>query len=232
MSQLHLLRIPVQPPKLLQFATQHGVVQEDETMGYVLHAWLTALFGEKAPKPFRYFERRNEVLAYSSHHAALMLEHAQAFASPQAWNALDVDNFMSKPMPAVWSAGQKLRMEVLTCPVSRQGSTEKDVYLRALDRHGDLAPTRTQVYHDWFTAQTKDALQFEYLEVQGMKTRGRLLRRARSNGNRLMTIERPQILFSAAAIIGDTERFSALLARGMGRHRAFGFGMILLAPSR
>lgn len=232
MSHLHLLRIPVQLPKLLQFAAQHGVVQEDETMGYVLHAWLTALFGEKTPKPFRYFERRNEVLAYSPHHAALLLEHAQTFASPQAWNVLDVDGFMSKPMPAVWRAGQRLHVEVLACPVSRQGATEKDVYLRALDRLGDLAPPRTQVYHDWFAAQTKNVLHLEYLEVQGMKTRSRLLRRARDGGNRLRVIERPQILFSADAVVVDAEQFSALLARGMGRHRAFGFGMVLLAPSR
>jgi CRISPR system Cascade subunit CasE len=28
--------------------------------------------------------------------------------------------------------------------------------------------------------------------------------------------------------VGDAEAFRALLARGLGRHRAFGFGMLLL----
>ena len=32
--------------------------------------------------------------------------------------------------------------------------------------------------------------------------------------------------------VGDPDAFSRLLARGIGRHRAFGFGMLLLRPAR
>jgi CRISPR system Cascade subunit CasE len=28
----------------------------------------------------------------------------------------------------------------------------------------------------------------------------------------------------------DADKFAALLARGVGRHRAFGYGMLLLSP--
>ena len=31
--------------------------------------------------------------------------------------------------------------------------------------------------------------------------------------------------------VGDSERFLHLLARGVGRHRTFGFGMLLLRPA-
>jgi CRISPR system Cascade subunit CasE len=30
--------------------------------------------------------------------------------------------------------------------------------------------------------------------------------------------------------VADPDAFSALLARGVGRHRAFGYGMLLLRP--
>lgn len=232
MSDLHLLRIPIDAPRLLRFATEHGIKQEDETLGYTLHAWFAALFRDQAPKPFRYIERRSEVLAYASTDAATLLAQAQAFASPQAWAALDPEGVASKPMPQTWRAGQRLRLEVLTCPVSRKGSEEKDLYLRALDRLGDAAPPRAEVYRTWFTEQWADAVRFDQLELLGMNARSRLLRRARNGANRLRIVERPQALFGADAVIIDADRFSGLLARGIGRHRAFGFGMVLVVPPR
>lgn len=232
MSSLHLLRIPIHVPRLLRFAVEHGIGQEDETLGYTLHAWFGALFGDLAPKPFRYIESRNEVLAYARAGADVLLEHARNFASPQAWAALDVEGVASKPMPSEWKQGKRLRLEVLTCPVSRKGSEEKDLYLRALDRFGHDAPSRAEVYQEWFVNQCRDALRFERLELLGMTARCRLLRRARNDGNRLRTVERPQALLEADVVIANSDDFAGLLARGIGRHRAFGFGMVLLAPPR
>lgn len=232
MNTLHLLRIPVDPPRLLRFAYEHGIKQEDETLGYTLHAWFAALFGELSPKPFRYFERRREVLAYARKDAASLFDHAQTFAQPIAWQALDVEGVASKPMPQRWRTGQRLRLEVLTCPVARKDDEEKDVYLRALDRLGDAAPSRAEVYRQWFAAQWGDAVCLESVELIGMSARSSLLRRDRRNGNRLRRVERPQALFAADVVIQNAEAFAERLARGVGRHRAFGFGMVLLAPPR
>lgn len=232
MSGLHLVRIPVHAPRLLRFAFDHGITQEDETLGYTLHAWFAALFGEDAPKPFRYLERRGEVLGYAHLPAAELLAQAQAFASPQAWAALDAEGVASKPLPDEWRSGQRLRLEVLTCPVSRKDNEEKDVYLRALDRTGRETPPRAEVYRQWFMAQWGETLRLEQVELLGMSARSQLLRRARNGGNRLRVVERPQALFGADAVVQDGTAFAAQLARGIGRHRAFGFGMVLLAPPR
>ncbi|UZG43996.1 type I-E CRISPR-associated protein Cas6/Cse3/CasE [Caldimonas thermodepolymerans] len=232
MSALHLIRIPVSPPQLLRFAREHGIVQADDDLGYTLHAWLTALFGELAPKPFRYLDRRHEVLGYANTPASQLLERAQAFASPQAWTALDPSGVLGKPMPTSWRTGQRLHLEVLTCPVARKGDEEKDLYLRALDRTGEQTPTRTEVYRDWFAEQCKDAVELEEVTVLGMSARTRMVRRARNGPNRLRIVERPQALFAANAIVRDGDRFAGLLARGIGRHRAFGYGMVLLSPPR
>jgi CRISPR system Cascade subunit CasE len=175
MSGLHLLRIPLHVPPLLRFAAGHGITQEDETLGYTLHAWLTALFGDGSPKPFRHIERRSEVLAYSLHPAADLLERARAFASPQAWAALDADGVASKPLPVHWRIGTRLHLEVLTCPVTRKGDEEKDLYLRALDRLGEAAPPRGEVYHAWFARQWEGAVRLEQVELVGISARSRLL---------------------------------------------------------
>lgn len=232
MSSLHLLRIPIDAPRLLRFAAEQGITQEDETLGYTLHAWFAALFGAQAPKPFRYIERHGEVLALAGTDAAVLLEHAETFATPLAWAALEPSGVVSKPMPYAWQVGRRLRLEVLTCPVSRKGDEEKDVYLRALDRLGVAAPPRAEVYQAWFTRQWTGAVQFDRVELIGMSTRSRLLRRVRNGTNRLRIVERPTALFGADAVVTDAERFSELLTRGIGRHRAFGYGMVLLSPPR
>jgi CRISPR system Cascade subunit CasE len=135
-------------------------------------------------------------------------------------------------MPTGWRVGQRLHLEVLTCPVSRKDAEEKDVYLRALDRQGEGAPSRAEVYRQWFARQWQEVVALEQVELLGMSARARLLRRARHGGNRLLAIERPQALFAAEAVIREPARFADYLTRGIGRHRAFGFGMVLLAPPR
>jgi len=238
---LYLVRLPFDAPMLLRFAREHGIGADDETLGYLLHAWLKALFGEHAPKPFRYREQRHrntdaivaaprDVLAYSALSHDALLEHARLFASPLAWAALDEAGVASKCMPKEWRAGQRLRMEVLACPVSRKDDEEKDIYLRVLEREGDSAPSRAEVYRRWFQSQWHGSVSFESIEMVGMVARSRLLRRARNDGNRLRVVERPQATFLAQAVIENPMRFVSLLARGIGRHRAFGFGMVLLAP--
>ncbi len=232
MSSLHLIRLPVRAPSLMQFAFEQGITQEDETFGYTLHAWLAALFGPHAPKPFRYFERRGEVLAYADRDANALLAQAQAFASPQAWTALHAEGLASKPMPEAWRTGQRLRLEALVCPVSRKDSEEKDVYRRVLERAGEGAPApgRAEVYRQWFVRQLGGAVRVQSLDLLGMRARVKMLRRAREGTNRLRTIERPHALLAAEVSVADSGRFSAMLARGIGRHRSFGFGMLLLAP--
>lgn len=232
MSALHLVRLPLQLPALLRFAADHGVTHRDDGLGYTLHLWLTALFGENAPKPFRYFDQRREVLGYTRIDVVQLLDHARAFAPPAAWTALDVEGVASKPMPQQWRAGQRLNVEALVCPVERRGDEEKDAYLRALDRLGDSAPSRPEVYQQWFIVRWEGALALEHIEMRSMRARSSLVRRARNDKERLVSVERPQALFAADATIVDADRFNALLARGIGRHRAFGFGMVLLAPAR
>ena len=43
-------------------------------------------------------------------------------------------------------------------------------------------------------------------------------------------MERPEVYLDGTLEITDSEAFNAMIARGLGRHRAFGFGMLLLRP--
>jgi CRISPR system Cascade subunit CasE len=234
MSSLHLVRMRVHPPALVRFTAEQGLLAtDDEGFGYGLHAWLAASFGANAPQPFRWFEGRRELLGYANSPATALMEHAKAFASPSSWSVLEADSLVSKPMPDSWAPGKRLRAEVLACPVSRKEGTEKDVYLRMLDRTGQETATRSDVYVEWFARQWADSVRLEAVHLAGYARR-RMQRRGKASGTAARTvrsIERPQALFDAVLEISDGARFAELLARGIGRHRAFGFGMILLRPA-
>lgn len=234
MSSLHLVRMELSPPQLMAFANQQGLLRlEDEGHGYVLHAWLAAMFGPHAPKPFHWDDRRQELLGYCGQPAQALIEHAQAFAQPQDWAVLLPSSLVSKPMPAVWRDGQRMQANVRVCPVTRRDDGEKDVFLRAVERLSDAVPPRAEVYAEWFRRQWGEAVHFERLELLG-HSRMRLLRRgqASTQGGRVArSVERPQATFSAVLTLRDGEAFSRLLLRGIGRHRAFGFGMVLLSPA-
>jgi CRISPR system Cascade subunit CasE len=45
------------------------------------------------------------------------------------------------------------------------------------------------------------------------------------------TMQRPNVVLEGTLRVTQTEGFRAVLARGVGRHRAFGFGMLLLRPA-
>lgn len=233
MSGLRLMRLQLHAAQLMRFARDvHGLRSDDEGSGYAVHSWVTAMFGTYAPKPFRFFDHNGELLGYTRADASDLLAHSQAFAPAHAFAALVADSLATKAMPVLWREGQRLQVDVLACPVTRNNNGEKDVYLRALDRLGDAAPPRAQVYGEWFRRQWSTAVEFDQVVLTGFSRRRLLRRTTPSDGKRKPhSIERPQASFRAIVRVADSAVFAAMLDRGIGRHRAFGFGMVLLRPA-
>lgn len=128
---------------------------------------------------------------------------------------------------------------------------EVDAFLAACEKAGPLADgnppvDREAVYVDWLAARLGAAASFVPGEVEM-----RLLRRATSRrrvhakpqsadpnpcGEQARAklgfrqTEGPDAVLAGSLTVGDADAFAALLARGVGRHAAFGFGMLLLSP--
>ena len=106
------------------------------------------------------------------------------------------------------------------------------------------APEREAVYRDWLAARFADAVDMEAVRLTALRD-ARLWRRgAPRSGAASLMYQRPRARFRDRAVIGrreavfegtlqviDAAGLHALLARGIGRHRAFGFGMLLLRPA-
>lgn len=254
---MYMIDLPLSTAGLVRFAHSQGHNQaRDDDFGYASHAWLAASLGRLAPRPFRLLESKGglRMLGYGNNDHEKLARHARTFAEPRALEVCQWTAAASKPMPGQWTPGRSLGFELRACPVIR-GEHERDAFLAALDRarasSGD-PPARTDVYLDWLVQRMEAAATEggDFIDRKG-KThppmvellpgavslsgfrRVRTLRRAKHNNSRHgRAVERPDALFTGELTIRDPDRFAALLARGVGRHRAFGFGMLLLRPPR
>jgi CRISPR system Cascade subunit CasE len=237
----HLLRFDPDMTLASQWMAAEGLTANGYSDdGYGWHALLCAAFGKAdAPKPFRLLARRGrpaQLLAYSRLGSAEMIARAAEFADPKAYAALGVEELASKPMPA-FSQGRRLGFSLLARPVvrtDRDGDRAKireiDAYVHARDR-GDTRD-RVPIYLDWARDRlTAGGAEVDALRIDGLESVKVMRRGAPAEGGRpLKTIAGQAVAIVGALSVADEVRFANTIARGVGRHRAFGFGMLLLAP--
>ena len=235
---LHMIRLDPDPQRIARWGVQEGLGKDD---GYIWHAVLRAAFGERAPKPFRVLERPGrpvQLLGYTTSDQAALLSHAQAFADPAALAALCLDSLAVKGMPAVFAEGVSLRFEVRVRPVVRQDrdgdrsrSRERDAFLVAIEKVAATAKVdRSEVYLQWLKEQLQRG---GAALVSAKPTALRRERIARRDAVRkLIETDGPDVVFDGTLKITNPQAFAGLLARGVGRHRSFGYGMLLLSPAR
>jgi CRISPR system Cascade subunit CasE len=238
---LNLIQLRLDMPNLVRWARDHAVLpRDDDDLGYALHALLAATFGDRAPKPFalaRTPATRPTLLGYASTSADALREHAAAFALPAAAEAIGLTGLAGKAMPDSFAAGRRLGFEVRVRPTvrtdrdgDRTRSRETDAFLAAVAGTApDCGPPREAVYADWLTQKLADGgAMTETLRMDRFRLAP--IHRRRED-RRLVGQAGPDATFSGTLIVRQPALFSALLARGVGRHRAFGFGMLLLRPA-
>jgi len=220
-----------------------GLSKRGADDGYGWHALLKAAFGDLAPQPFRLIERPRKplgLLGYTRADAAALRDHAAAFADPAVAAALGVEGLAVKRMPDAFRPGQRFGFDVRVRPTIRQHvggdrneSRERDVFLATIEKAGPRESRadldRAAVYSEWLRGR---------LEAHGatlIEARPLAMRRTRVSRRNVARelrsgIEGPDATFGGTLEVGNPDDFHRLLARGVGRHRAFGFGMLLLRP--
>jgi CRISPR system Cascade subunit CasE len=101
------------------------------------------------------------------------------------------------------------------------------VFLAEVEKSGkDAVIKREEIYRRWLTQQ---------LEKGGaacVNARLTAFRQIwivrRDNHRRACALRRPDAMVEGVLHVLDSDRFQRLLRHGIGRHRAFGFGMLLL----
>jgi len=241
---LHLLKLQPDMIRLGRWARDQGLLAThgDEDLGYALHALLAAAFGELAPKPFvlrRSLDPKQPaaLLAYSAQGADALRDQAASFAEPDATAAIGLDSLAAKLMPERFALERRLGFAIRARPTvrtdrdgQRDAVREVDAYLAAVEGTApDAGPERSAVYQDWLTQRLRaGGAKLEKLSLDSFRLSD-VLRRGK--GRVLQAQRGPDAAFSGVLRVTEPDAFAALLARGVGRHRAFGYGMLLLRPA-
>jgi CRISPR system Cascade subunit CasE len=239
-SALNLLHTQPDPQRLTTWAARHRLLDAQGDLGYALHALLHAAFGEHAPQPFRYLDAEQGLLAYTSLNAAELTQCA-ALADIDVAAALGLGRtphhagFSVRPFPTLWAAGHELAFEVRVRPIIREGKTarERDAFLAAVERAGGSAIDRSEVYVQWLRellarqggAEVIDARVTRY-QLLGVTRKTQVT--GSDDGRRGHVVSGPDAVLMGRLRVADPRAFAHLLSHGVGRHRAFGFGLLLL----
>jgi len=241
----------IEPRALYRFAKRAGLPMRELDEGYAIHAALAATFDHGvtaskrcAPKPFHIVEScpvALQVLGYSQADHEQLRNRARA-GDARAAGVVELGSLASRPVPA-FEKGRKLAFEVRACPVRRvakrgdqlKNRAEVDVYLAQVrqEEGGDAPPDRMSVYRDWLRTEVQrgHAARVVSVDISGFRL-GRQFRRTQGNERKSATTRHPEVHFEGVLEVTDPSAFTLGLARGVGRHRAFGFGMLLLRPYR
>lgn len=252
-ESLQMVRLTLDPARLARLGKAVGLPPQEEDLGYRVHMALAGLFGPGKIQPFRVLDgpgRGVDVLGYTSYESKEAInDDASSFADPGLYDACDWQRLGVKPMPSSWQEGRVVGFEVRICPIVRPSkdidrtppTNENAANLITLKKgaevdawvhhnctvHGNDPLNREAVYRNWLSQRTSHALELRSMSLHAFR-RIRLVRRSQGAKRTSKILERPDALVRGELEIRDADAFQKLLANGVGRHRAFGFGMMLL----
>ena len=196
------------------------------------HSLVYNAFGkERAPRAFVAIANPKgprdhaQFLAYTASPAEEMRQLALENQSPDTAHILDPESFRSRPVPDNWQPGTTLRFQVRVSPTYRPHLTGVD---RDLIFKEGAGPTREHTYYDWLSRLMADraGAQAPVSSMNMKHYRSRRVRRTPTTP--VMTL--PDATITGACTIEDPEFWVRALTIGIGRHRAYGYGMLLLSP--
>lgn len=248
-SPLLMLRLLPDPGALTRWAVATGQRALREDPGYALHAALRATLGNHAPKPFALLERPGSLQLIGYTQAAEPdLRAALAAASltdPLASEALgmaDPAQALVRTMPAHWAAGLCLSFEARVAPVVRSRTAQGGRYPEIDAAYhpafaGDEPGNRELAHGRWLARELARNHAAELLSHRAVAfSLAAMARRTfalvhgaprRQTHSGLL----PDLTVRGQLRVDDPQAFAQLLARGLGRHRSFGYGCLLLAPA-
>lgn len=240
---LHLVELPLSMRALHLWAgARKFAAKFDE--GLALHHLLGETFGPAVLQPFRLKvaqkARFASLYAYAAQDAETLRQQAGASLIPDLAEVVDLARLRSIPRPiATWAAGQRIGFDLRLRPVVRLASAlsghndtgaevsfrkgaEVDAFLSAALR--GTADSREAVYLRWLAERLVPAAMLDPAATRLTSfQRTRILRDGR-------WLEGPDATIHGTLTIVDAAKFSDLLVKGIGRHRSYGYGMLLLRP--
>lgn len=256
----YLVHLPIDMRAFHRWAGERELIRRGTfDAGFALHVLLSGLFCKAALQPFRLFasERRRtgSIYAYADVDGDALRQTAQAVGTPDCLAALDPGRLRSKALTAVFEPGQRLGFDLRVRPVRRlrrrlrdpqsgqvlPPGKEVDAFrVAALNRFPDgwtigpgeetqgaatMRGRRGNVYTEWLVERFGDAATIEIGNC-----RLAAFQRSRTVRGDGAGPEGPDATLHGVLTVKDADAFVRLLRKGVGRHKAYGYGMLLLRP--
>ena len=247
-----MVQAPLDMRAFNRWAAERGLVRGgtfDE--GFALHVLLSSTFGKGVLQPFRLFAppRRAAASLYadSDRDESVLAGTADAVATPDCLNVLDVRHLRTKPLPPTFPSGQRLGFDIRVRPVRRlhadarhangnvlRKGAEVDVFVTQSRQDppgtpgagGERSAARRQVaYVQWLAERIDGAATLQEAECRLASFRRTRVVRGDGRGP-----GGPDATLHGQLTVTDPERFARCLRQGVGRHKAYGYGMLLLRP--
>ncbi len=252
----YLVHAPINIRAFCRWAGERGLMKRGSfDRGFALHVLLSGMFGKGVLQPLRLFASarnpKGSLYAYAASDADGLRHVADAVATPDCLEVLRPDRMRTKLMPVLFSSGQRLGFDVHVRPVRRllsdladaqsgrvlKKGAEVDSYRLQLLRSSpggwakqgrsrplsDSRERRCDAYVAWLAERLATAAAIEACRLAGFR-RSRLVR---GNG---VGPEGPDATLHGVLTVKNPEVFARVLRRGVGRHKAYGYGMLLLRP--
>ena len=258
---LHMIRADIDALQFRRWMGTRRLVDDDHAMHCLLTECFGRDIAPKPFRLMLPHDGRHGTLyGYARSSADELRDTASLFACPLQEKALPLASLDSKPMPSLWQVGRRLGFEVRIRPVVRptknagqrecdrhylkekkDGSRQTCPHCRPRKEcdafqyeaikfpRGEMKRSREEIYGEWLQAR------FEQKggAIMDLKTtklvsfrRTRAIRKLRSRYS-----EGPDALMRGELEIIDGAKFAKMLTSGIGRHKAYGHGMLLLRPT-
>jgi len=241
MTALHMISFPVDLRELRRLTAVHGLDQDE---GRTLHHLLSEAFGKSAVQPFRLMPGRNgartaTLYGYTTRTEAELRAALEDTAPPESGKVFGTEHLVLKAMPERWNAGRRLAFDIRVRPVRRlhapvgsfaRKGAEVDAWLIEVLRQFPERPPddiglkirRDHVYARWLIERLDGAALVESLRMTRFEQAPAIRKGNSSRG--------PDVTFQGELTISDSAAFAEKLRHGVGRHTAYGYGMLLLRP--
>ena len=241
MTTLHMVSLPIDLKSFRRWAAQRNLAADE---GAALHHLLGETFGKSAFQPFRLMVAPRSasatIYAYTQSDRSTLVQTAHELAMPDALTVCDPDRIAMKEMPETWVEGRRLAFDVRVRPVRRllkpaggfSKGAEVDAYwldgIRGQSEGEASNPSansgREAAYLTWLIKRIGEAAKISSARIVRLEQSVALRNQRTKNG--------PDVTFHGELEIKRPELFAACLSKGVGRHVAYGYGMMLLRPSR
>ena len=234
MAKLYLMQATLDMVNLARYAAEQRHSDPDRTA----HCLVVESFGRnRMPKPFviktrlRDGELKGTLLAYTQLTAQELRNAASQHQKLAHSAVMDPSSINTVGVPDQWSEGQSIHFEVRIRPTKRSSNrdaghpkSEQDIYLGSEENSN-----RAETYCRWLTNLIRRQGGLQTTPDTMVMTQFAMRRVRRQNSSQWTT--GPDATIVGTAIVVNPDRVKTALTSGLGRHKGYGYGMLLIRPS-